>query len=43
MPMHTVYKGRRKQHSWLQGGPTGATYDCSDVKYEFHLQSNVII
>jgi hypothetical protein len=30
MPMHTVYKGRRKQHSWLQGGPTGATYDCSE-------------
>ena len=29
MPCRSLYKGKRKQYSWLDGGPEGATYDCN--------------
>ncbi len=30
MPPHILYKGKRRQYSWMVGGPKDTTYDCSE-------------
>ena len=30
MPCHILYTGKRRQHSWLTGGPKGCTYDSNE-------------